>query len=131
MLCCTLARRAPPPGTESAVMSVCTQEINVNPTYTILNPPAACQCGRQCWAGTRPLNGVCWRCKQCCMQVETLIGYGSPNKANTHGVHGAPLGGDETALTREQLKWKYGEFEIPDEVSRPTPALALSVGHQR
>ena len=50
------------------------------------------------------------------MQVETLIGYGSPNKANTHGVHGAPLGSDETKLTREQLKWKYGEFEIPDEV---------------
>ena len=48
--------------------------------------------------------------------METLIGYGSPNKANTHGVHGAPLGGDETALTREQLKWKYGAFEIPDEV---------------
>ena len=48
--------------------------------------------------------------------METLIGYGSPNKANTHGVHGAPLGSDETALTREQLKWKYGEFEIPDEV---------------
>ena len=49
--------------------------------------------------------------------METLIGYGSPNKANTHGVHGAPLGSDETSLTREQLKWKYGEFEIPDEVS--------------
>ncbi|KAK9790779.1 hypothetical protein WJX73_009714 [Symbiochloris irregularis] len=50
------------------------------------------------------------------IQVSTLIGYGSPNKANTHGVHGAPLGGDETAATRDELKWEYGEFEIPDSV---------------
>ena len=50
------------------------------------------------------------------LQLETLIGYGSPNKANTHGVHGSPLGGEETGLTREALGWKYGEFEIPKEV---------------
>ena len=45
-------------------------------------------------------------------QVSTLIGYGSPNKADTHDVHGAPLGKDETAATRENLKWNYGEFEV-------------------
>lgn len=50
------------------------------------------------------------------IKVSTLIGYGSPNKANTHGVHGSPLGGEETKLTRENLKWSYGEFEIPKEV---------------
>lgn len=50
------------------------------------------------------------------VQVKTLIGYGSPNKANTHGVHGAPLGSDETGATREQLKWDHGEFEIPPSV---------------
>ncbi|KAK9861382.1 hypothetical protein WJX84_000637 [Apatococcus fuscideae] len=50
------------------------------------------------------------------IRLETLIGYGSPNKANTHGVHGSPLGGEETGLTRENLGWKYGEFEIPKEV---------------
>lgn len=44
-------------------------------------------------------------------QVSTLIGYGSPNKADTHDVHGAPLGKDETAATRANLKWPYGEFE--------------------
>jgi transketolase len=43
--------------------------------------------------------------------VSTLIGYGSPNKADTHDVHGAPLGKDETAATRKNLKWPYGEFE--------------------
>lgn len=48
------------------------------------------------------------------IKVSTLIGYGSPNKANTHDVHGAPLGKDEAAATRENLKWPYKEFEIPD-----------------
>lgn len=49
-------------------------------------------------------------------QISTLIGYGSPNKANTHGVHGSPLGTDEANATRENLKWEYGEFEIPKSV---------------
>merc|ERR1719183_1918311 len=35
------------------------------------------------------------------IKVSTLIGYGSPNKADTHDVHGAPLGADETSATRE------------------------------
>lgn len=43
-----------------------------------------------------------WPCD--IMQVSTLIGYGSPNKADTHDVHGAPLGKDETAATRANLK---------------------------
>ncbi|EIE18713.1 transketolase 7 [Coccomyxa subellipsoidea C-169] len=50
------------------------------------------------------------------IKVSTLIGYGSPNKADTHDVHGAPLGKDETAATRANLKWNYGEFEVPPEV---------------
>lgn len=49
------------------------------------------------------------------IKVSTLIGYGSPNKADTHDVHGAPLGAAETAATREALKWPYGEFEVPQE----------------
>lgn len=51
------------------------------------------------------------------IKVSTLIGYGSPNKANSHGVHGSPLGAEEATLTRENLKWKYGDFEIPEHVS--------------
>ena len=47
----------------------------------------------------------------------TVIGYGSPNKAGTGGVHGAPLGDDEVVLTREQLHWPYPEsFTVPGEV---------------
>ena len=48
-------------------------------------------------------------------QVSTLIGYGSPNKAGSHDVHGAALGAKETEATREKLQWKYGEFEIPEQ----------------
>jgi transketolase len=48
--------------------------------------------------------------------VSTLIGYGSPNKVNTYAVHGAPLGPEETALTRKNLNWNHGEFEVPQDV---------------
>ncbi|MFT6385870.1 MAG: transketolase [Rickettsiales bacterium] len=47
---------------------------------------------------------------------KTQIGFGSPNKANSSGVHGSPLGFDEIELTRKSLGWSYGEFEIPDNV---------------
>lgn len=50
------------------------------------------------------------------IKVSTLIGYGSPNKADSYAAHGAPLGADETKLTREALKWEYSEFEVPAEV---------------
>jgi transketolase len=47
------------------------------------------------------------------IKVTTTIGYGSPNKANTAGVHGAALGGDEIKLTRENLGWQYEPFDLP------------------
>lgn len=50
------------------------------------------------------------------IKVSTTIGYGSPNKANTHGVHGAALGGKEVAATRENLGWPYEPFKVPDDV---------------
>ncbi|MGB0668908.1 MAG: transketolase [Porticoccaceae bacterium] len=46
----------------------------------------------------------------CC---KTIIGFGSPNKQGKEDCHGAALGVDEVALTREQLGWEYGPFEIP------------------
>jgi transketolase len=49
------------------------------------------------------------------IKVTTTIGYGSPNKANTAGVHGAALGPDEVKATRENLGWEYGEFEVPED----------------
>lgn len=49
----------------------------------------------------------------CC---QTQIGFGSPNKANTGGVHGSPLGEAEIALARKQLNWPHPAFEIPQEL---------------
>ena len=49
------------------------------------------------------------------IKVTTTIGYGSPNKANTAGVHGAALGADEAELTRKALDWTYGAFEVPQD----------------
>ncbi len=50
------------------------------------------------------------------IEVKTVIGYGSPNKQGTNAVHGAPLGADETAATRQVLGWDYEPFEIPEQV---------------
>lgn len=49
------------------------------------------------------------------IKVTTTIGYGSPNKANTAGVHGAALGTDEVKLTRENLNWTHEPFVVPDD----------------
>ncbi|HCT3209497.1 TPA: transketolase [Escherichia coli] len=49
----------------------------------------------------------------CC---KTIIGFGSPNKANSYDCHGSALGADEVALVRERLQWPYAPFEIPGEI---------------
>ncbi|MCT8580788.1 transketolase [Glaesserella parasuis] len=47
---------------------------------------------------------------------KTIIGYGSPNKCNSHDCHGAPLGDAEIAAAREYLKWEHAPFVIPAEI---------------
>jgi transketolase len=49
----------------------------------------------------------------CC---KTIIGFGSPNKEGKEDCHGAPLGADEIALTRKELGWSYGAFDIPTDI---------------
>ena len=51
----------------------------------------------------------------CC---RTHIGHGSPGMVDTAQSHGAPLGVDEVAAVREELKWAYPPFEIPHEVEQ-------------
>jgi len=46
----------------------------------------------------------------------TTIGFGSPNKAGKEESHGAALGEQEVALTRQKLGWHYPPFEIPKEI---------------
>ncbi|HPX28243.1 MAG TPA: transketolase, partial [Sphaerochaeta sp.] len=51
------------------------------------------------------------------LMCRTTIGFGSPNKANTAASHGAPLGGEEVALTRKSLGWEHDEpFFVPEEI---------------
>lgn len=51
------------------------------------------------------------------IEVRTVIGYGSPNRAGTSKVHGSPLGADELKLTKEAYKWTFEEdFHVPEEV---------------
>ncbi|MBR0566381.1 transketolase [Azoarcus sp. L1K30] len=49
----------------------------------------------------------------CC---RTVIGRGSPARAGTAGIHGAPLGKDEIAATRTALGWDHAPFDIPAEI---------------
>lgn len=48
----------------------------------------------------------------------TVIGFGSPNKAGKEESHGAALGEEEVALTRQKLGWHHPAFEIPKEIYR-------------
>ena len=49
----------------------------------------------------------------CC---RTVIGWGSPNKQGTEATHGAALGAEEVARTRENIGWPHPAFEIPAEI---------------
>jgi transketolase len=50
------------------------------------------------------------------ISVKTVIGYGSPNKADSSSSHGSPLGDDEVAATKAAYGWDPPPFFVPDEV---------------
>ena len=50
------------------------------------------------------------------IECRTVIGYGAPTKAGTAASHGAPLGEDEIAGTREGLGWHHAPFTVPDAI---------------
>ncbi|OFQ45976.1 transketolase [Corynebacterium sp. HMSC076D02] len=58
------------------------------------------------------------------IRVKTVIGYPAPNKMNTGGVHGAALGDEEVAATKEVLGFDPEKtFEVSDEVITHTRKL--------
>lgn len=66
------------------------------------------------------------------IEVKTVIGYGSPNKAGTSSVHGAPLGAEELKLTKEAYKWTFEEdFHVPQEVYDHFKKLIIENGEQK
>ena len=50
------------------------------------------------------------------IECRTVIGFGAPTKAGTAASHGAPLGADEIAGTREGLGWPHAPFTVPDPI---------------
>jgi transketolase len=64
----------------------------------------------------------------CC---KTIIGMGSPNKADSHEAHGAALGDAEVVATRERIGWKYPPFEIPKHVYEAWDARTKGEGLEK
>ena len=65
----------------------------------------------------------------CC---RTTLGFGSPNKAHTHDAHGAPLGAEETKLTKKNLGWpEDAQFLVPDDVAAFCRSRAAARAEER
>ena len=65
------------------------------------------------------------------IEVKTTIGYGSPNKGGTNGVHGAPLGLNEYEETKTNLNWGYEPFFVPNEVKEDFANNLIERGKQK
>jgi transketolase len=50
------------------------------------------------------------------MIVDSHIAYGAPNKQDTSGAHGEPLGDEEIRLTKKHYGWPDKSFYVPPEV---------------
>jgi transketolase len=47
---------------------------------------------------------------------KTIIGFGAPNKKDSHAVHGSPLGAEEIAAARKELGWTAEPFVVPQDI---------------
>jgi len=69
-------------------------------------------------------NALQEKSRPCLILARTVLGFGSPHKANTHDAHGSPLGKDEVKATKENLGWPLEPaFLIPKEVGEFTCKL--------
>jgi len=50
------------------------------------------------------------------IDCKTHIGFGSPNRQDTAGAHGSPLGDAEIALVRKVYGWPHAPFEVPSDI---------------
>lgn len=48
--------------------------------------------------------------------VKSIIGFGAPNKQDTSGAHGSPLGDEEIGLAKEAYGWSHDKFAVPEDV---------------
>ncbi len=51
------------------------------------------------------------------IRVRTIIGHPAPNKRDTSGAHGAPLGDDEVIATKQIMEWPTEPFFVPDDLA--------------
>ncbi|WP_342509627.1 transketolase [Sporosarcina sp. FSL K6-2383] len=66
------------------------------------------------------------------IEVKTVIGFGSPNRAGKSDAHGMPLGADEAKLTKENYKWTFEEdFHVPEGVYETFQQAAETLGAQK
>ncbi|WP_251549228.1 transketolase [Neobacillus muris] len=66
------------------------------------------------------------------IEVRTTIGFGSPNRAGTSGVHGSPLGAEESKLTKQSYQWTFEEdFFVPDGVYENFRKLIVENGEKK
>ena len=63
-------------------------------------------------------QGISESARPTLISCKTIIGFGSPNKQGTAATHGAPLGDEEIAATREALDWPHASFVIPQEIKQ-------------
>lgn len=64
----------------------------------------------------------------CC---KTVIGKGAPNKQGSESCHGAPLGDEEVAATREALGWSHAPFTLPDDIYAGWDAREAGARHEQ
>ncbi|MDV7269848.1 transketolase [Thioclava sp. A2] len=65
------------------------------------------------------------------VDCKTIIGFGSPNKADSYSAHGAPLGDAEIAATKEIYGWSHGAFDIPADIKAAWEAIGTRGSAER